>query len=354
MKSYRLFLLTAVLLFSSLSLSAQEFLWGVDFDYRFDNREYSDLKVAESETLFGARVVPQVGLGWGNGNAIMVGVDVQADFGHRPFYTDPGVVVYFSWNSPKYGVYAGVFPRNKMIGEYSNAFFSDSVRFYDSNLDGLLLQLKGKRGYMEWGCDWNSMYSADRREKFMLFSAARINQGIGYAGYNLNMYHHAGSYTEKGVVDNVLIFPHLGIDLSNRYGFRRFYVQAGWLQAFQNDRTFIGEYVTPGGAQIDLRVERWGFGIFNSLYLGQNLMPYYKSTVPGQLDYEYGLYYGDPYFRTTSGIYNRVELYWELKTKFNVNARVASVHHYDGRNWGWQQVVALQVILNKDLFRKKN
>ena len=82
-------------------------------------------------------------------------------------------------------------------------------------------------------------------------------------------------------------------------------------------------------------------------------MPYYKSTVPDQPDYEYGLYYGDPYYRTTSGIYNRLEFYWELKTKYNVNARVASAHHYDGRKWGWQQVVAIQVTLNKGLFKKQ-
>ncbi|MFQ8807240.1 MAG: hypothetical protein ACLR8Y_22200 [Alistipes indistinctus] len=32
-----------------------------------------------------------------------------------------------------------------------------------------MLQYMGGRGYVEFGCDWNSMFSKTTREKFLLF-----------------------------------------------------------------------------------------------------------------------------------------------------------------------------------------
>lgn len=354
MKALKPLIITALLLLGALPLRAQEFLWEGYFDYRFDNREYESLSVAESGTLYGARIVPLAGIGWGRGNAVMAGADLMTDFGLGSFHTNPEFLIYYKYTGEKFTSYFGKFPRYKVEGEYTNAIFSDSVRFYDSCLEGLLLQYKGRRGYAELGLDWNSMPTDEQRERFMIFSAGRLDLGIFYLGYNLSMLHHAGSDTERGVVDNVLLYPHAGIDLSGRYGFGKLYLRAGWLQAFQNDRRYIGEYVLPGGAQVEARVERWGFGLYNSLYLGKGLMPYFTGTVADQPDYGYGLYYGDPYYRTDSGIYDRVELYWQLRTRYNVNVCVASVHHFDGGGWGWQQTLTVQILLNKELFRKKN
>ena len=192
---------------------AQELVWGAYFDFFFDNREYkSELNWPQS--LFGARIAPELGVSWDGRHSIMLGYSMLANFGAKPFETDNEIFGYYQYDSPKFKAYAGVIPRYKEIGDYPSAFLSDSVRYFDPNLTGLLLQYQGGRGYVEFGCDWNSMITNEKREKFLLFSAGRIRYGLFYAGYHLTMYHHAGTYLEDGVVDNVLIHPHVGLDLA--------------------------------------------------------------------------------------------------------------------------------------------
>lgn len=336
----------------SLNAHSQQFLWDLELDTRFDNREYKS-EINIPQTLFGARLVPQVGIGWNNGNSIKVGADLVADFGAKPFNTNPSLLMYYSYESKKFNAHVGIFPRSKIMGGYSNVFFSDSVRFYDSSLDGMLLQYMGKRGYVEFACDWNSMLSKTTREKFMLFSSGRYNAKIAYGGYNFSMYHHAGTIDEDGVVDNVLINPYLGLDFSRTLPLDSLTLQVGYIQAFQNDRKYVDKYVKPSGVQIELRIEKYHFGIFNTLYLGKNLMPYYGSTDSGNPAYGNGLYFGEPFYRTNANKYNRLEVYWQPIVKKGMNLRVASIHHFDGKIWGWQQVVSFWVKIGDKTFRKK-
>lgn len=353
MKILRTLLLITISLFVANTAFAQRFLWSVDFDYQFNNKEYANSALAESVTYYGARLTPQVGLGWESGNALMVGVDLLNDFGTGISDISTEMVVYYRYKNAKTGVYAGRFPRRNMIGVYSNAFFSDYISYYDSNLDGFLFNYQAKRGYVEVAFDWNSMLADNVREKFMIFSAGRLDVGPAYGGYNVSMYHHAGSKTVSGVVDNILIYPFLGVDFTKfAPRFSNLYFQVGWLQTFQNDRAYVDKFVTPGGVQFEARVERWGFGIYNTLYLGGNLMPYYASTVTGQPDYGNGLYPGDPFYRTNKGIYNRLELYWQRDFKSNISLKISSVHHYDGQSWGWQQLAELQIYLFQDMFKR--
>ncbi len=335
--------------------NGQEVLWGVDMNYRFDNREYVDLQVANSGTMFGSRLSPQLGITWNQTNTLMAGVNLMRDFGHRSFYTKPDFFAYYNYDNGRFDFTAGVFPREKLTGEYSYAFFSDSLRFYDANLEGLIMHYKTRKFNFEIGCDWNSMYSSDRREKFMVFSAAQYKPGVFYVGYSFDMYHHAGSYTLGGVVDNVLVSPYLGVDLSELTGMQTFKVQAAWLQAFQNDRSHVGDYVSPGGAQLDVRLKYKGFGVNNNLYLGDNLFPYYDCPYEDDngTTYSYYLYNGDPYYKTTSGVYNRLELFWETNLIKDVKTRISSIHHYDGHNWGWQQAITLRLTLGGRLFGKR-
>lgn len=348
---FRLLFVT-ILLLGTLSASAQQFLWDVTLDSRFDNREY-DTPLCKNQTLFGARLTPEVGLGWGMGNMIKAGVDVGADFGDRISNGRIEPIVYYGYNSNKFNAYVGIFPRKHMMGGYSSAFFCDSVDFYDANLEGVLLQYVGKRGYVEFGCDWNSRIGKDAREKFMLMSSARFNTKLFYMGYNLSLYHHAATSQLPGVVDNVLVNPFLGLDLSRIMPLDTVTLQVGYMQAMQNDRKYVGEYVTPHGVQIELQFQKYRFGIYNTLYLGDNLMPYYATTESGNPSYGNGLYYGDPFYRTESGVYNRLEVYWQPISHKGMNLRIASVHHFDGDAWHWQQMIKFAVNIGDKSFKKK-
>ena len=99
-------------------------------------------------------------------------------------------------------------------------------------------------------------------------------------------------------------------------------------------------------------MQKWNFGIFNTLYAGKDLMPYYMADP--SLDYGPGLYWGEPWYRTRHNIYDRLEIYWQPVHTEIMKLRVASVHHYDGRKWGWQQKVLFSVNLGqRRLFKQK-
>ena len=344
-------LIAAAMMLTAAGLNAQQLKGNLSFDFKFDNKEYDNTENGISETNFSVRLTPQIGIGWGNGNSLLAGIDLLNHFGAETQVSSQ-MICYYNYSDSKYGVYLGRFPRRNMIGKYSNAFFSDYVTYYDSNLDGLMAHYSDNRGYVELVFDWDNMMAAHVREKFMIFSAGQLQYGTFYCGYNASMYHHAGSAEVRGVVDNILLYPYAGADFTHNVScFEALYLQAGWLQTFQNDRNYIGHYVTPGGIQLDARIQKWGFGIYNALYLGGNLMPYYHPTVPGQPDYGAGLYKGDRFYGTDKGIYERLELYWQHAFKSGISLTISSVQHYDGTGWGWEQKLEVKLLLSDNMFR---
>lgn len=337
------------------AISAQEFKWGFDLTTQFDNREYKSEFNTSAQTLFGGRITPVVGLGWDKYHSVMVGTTLLEEFGSKSFDLDPEFVFYYNYRTHKYNVLAGRFQRTELIGDYSTAFFSDSVRFYDSNLDGFLLQyINNDRGYIELALDWDSRQSGSKREKFTVASAGRINGRTLYAGYHFAMHHVAkdkkGTVGEADhVIDNLWFTGFVGLDFSSKpIWFDKLDIRLGWLQTMQKDRANVEKFTYPNGAQIQLRMEKRNIGVFNSLYLGDNLMPYYHR-------YGGGLYWGDSFYSTTKDVYNRLELYWEPRIGHNVYFKLASVHHYDGKKFDWQQMATLSVRLNSDVIKfKKN
>ena len=343
MKRGKILLLIALLL-TTTTIYSQEFIWDIKFASQFDNREYNSI-LSKSKTLFGARLTPQVGIGWGH-SSLNIGTDIMADFGAPALFTDPTLLLYYAYNSKRFDAYMGVFPRTKMIGNYSTLFFSSTTEFYDPNLDGFMLQHSGKRGAIEIGIDWCGLSRGPHRERFMIFSAAEINYNIFYAGYNGTIFHFAASEEVKGVVDNILFYPYIGLNISKQTPLDILKIQAGWVQGLHKDRSFESDFNMKKGIQIDLNIEKWGVGIDNTVYVGENQMPYYN---------KYGdyLYLGNPYYNTGSGIYNRFELYWNPLKGELLDLKVSSIHHYDGYVWGWRQLLTLNININKKSFKTR-
>lgn len=366
------------------------FDYDVDFEMKFDNRELYRSDFSNSMTIFGARLTPSVGIvipqdELSLNHRIMLGIDVMKDFGASPISPDlagPGsdeaagrltnldlfreMTLYYKLerNTEKTGLelYAGVFPRKAAEGNYSEAFFSDSLKFYDNNLEGLLIKVRRPRGYWEVGCDWLGQKGQVRKEKFMVFSAGESfvanSLHIGYAAY---MYHFAGSTKARGVVDNILLNPYVKFDLGRQMGLQMFEMRLGWLQAMQHDREFVGHYVFPGGGEFDLDVRNWNVGIHNRLFYGTDMMLYYNNVDKGGDKYGTRLYMGDPFYRIHDdgmdgpGLYDRLDLYWEPKLGNMLSLRVsARFHFHDSSYSGCQQIVGLRFNLEEmSRFRRK-
>ena len=368
------------------------FAYDVNFEMNFDNRENtSDL--SPSMTVFGARLTPEIGIGVTQGNGtrhrVMLGVDIMKDFGRGPDASPDGLVpgnkgyanadlfkemtMYYRMDrrmgKTDFSLTAGIFPKRfSMSREYSPAFISDSLKFYDNNYEGLLLSFSRPKSCYEVGCDWMGMFGRYERERFMLFSHGRSQilswLSLGYTAY---MYHYACSSTVDGVVDNILLNPWICLDAAPAVPLQQLSLTVGWLQGAQQDRLNVGEYVFPFGAEFTFDVRKWNVGLRNRLFVGRDMMPYYDSRDAGGYKYGNSLYWGDPFYRLFSGndsrfagagssddamplydrsrsigIYNRLEAYYEPRIADFLYLKVGLVAHFLETGYaGFHQQVSL-------------
>lgn len=331
---------------------AQELDYGVDFKVRFDNREYKS-EYSSDRTYFSLKLVPEAGLKWGD-NRLMGGVDATRHFGAKEAaQPDLEPILYYGYdNKRNFKAYAGVFQRAKMT-LYPAVILTGSKNFYDPNVEGAMFRYYGESGFAEVACDWYSMIGDTQRERFVIFSAGNLNlkkftDSRLSAGYWASMHHIAGSETVKGVVDNILAYPYLEyrFNLGPYPEWRGFassavnFVRAGWVQTFQNDRVNEDKFVFPNGFIAEVQVGWRRFGIYETFYAGDNLMPFYARLGSAT-------YLGDTFYRTENDYYSRLELFWNPKIGDNMSLKLSSVHHFDGKTWNWQQVVTFSVALNK-------
>ena len=385
----RKYIFIFLLFISAVALATEKpkvsFAYDVDFEMNFDNREFARSGFTPSMTIFGARLAPVVGLSVAESNGarhrLMVGVDIMKDFGASPISeliaggktgeTDlkqnnlglfRELTLYYNFRKKvaktDMEIYAGIFPRRVMGGAYSQAFFSDSLKFYDNNLEGLLLTFQRPNAYFEVGCDWMGQYGVARRERFMIFTAGEGKvlsfMSLGYAGY---MLHYANSAQAKGLIDNILLNPYALFDLTRISGLQRLSLRLGWLQAVQRDRKFVGRFVFPFGGEFDQEVRQWNVGIHNKMFYGTDMMPYYNGLDNAGLKYGTQVYFGDPFYRvhddgsTGPGFYDRLEVYYEPKLSDWLDLRVSAVFHFNGSRYsGCQQVIGLRFNLHELLF----
>lgn len=362
---------------TALSSAQVRFDYDVDYEMNFDNREFYRSKFSSSMTIFGARLTPTVGLEAFSADSsrhrVMTGIDIMKDFGASPIsehlaggMTDETlgrqnnlsllreVILYYNLEKKiketEISLYAGIFPRNRMQGRYSQAFFSDSLKFYDNNLEGLLVQFHRPKAQFEVGCDWFGQYGTARRERFMIFSSGEgLVAPMLYFGYSGYMFHFANSEQVKGLVDNILLDPYMRLDLNGLCDVQTLSVTLGWLQALQHNRKHVGHYVFPGGAHFDVEARKWDVAVKNMLFCGKDMMPYYNWKDEGGFKYGGELYFGDPFFRvyddntSRTGVYDRLEVCYEPSVGKHLNIRVAAVFHFNNFHYsGCQQVVGLK------------
>lgn len=364
---------------------AVRFAYDLDFEMNFDNREYDRSDYSESMTIFGARLTPSAGIDVRQRNGIshrvMLGIDIMKDFGASPVSpeisggntpeTDPRqnnlnlfreMVLYYRLSAragkTDIRLTAGVFPRSFSEGEWPVSFFSDSLKFYDNNLDGLLVSFRRPKSYYEVGCDWMGKYGVDRRERFMIFTCGNSSLthwlSLGYSAY---LYHVANSSHVGGVVDNALVNPYVGFDFSYLTGMQSLGLSFGWLQSFQQDRKHVGRFVFPMGGEFVADVRRWNVGLEYRLFYGTDMMPYYNSYDSGGYKYGNMLYMGDPFYRVrtdgSSGCYQRLEVSYEPTIAGFMTIRIGAVLHFNESFSGWQQMVGLKFSLERLLKRTR-
>lgn len=340
-----------------------KFIWDSDFQYNFDNREFTAGSNAytESMTINAARLTPSIGLGINNDNPlnhrVILGVQATHNMGEYVRTDDKALsmqgrtnlelLMYYNINfrTKKTAIsgYAGVFPRSMSETRWPDAFLSDSLKFYDSSLEGALVKIRRPHSYYEIGADWMGMIGSGRRERFQIFGSAEsypfTNLGNGINGLSVggyfSMYHFANTLEYKGVVDNVLIEPYLRYDIGHIAGIQELSITAGYIQAIQRDRIKMDSYATPKGGQIDIQAMNWNVGLRNGLYAGEGLMPLYNNDDAGGNKYGSMLYMGSPFYRSqatasSTMLYDRIEAFYQPNIASFLDLRISMSFHFAG------------------------
>lgn len=359
--------LSVILLAVSELLAAQDNLhnpkpeYGFNFLYHFDNREfdYPNGKYMKSWTIFSVVGTPSVGFSIEQGentfHRVNLGIDIRRDMGD-----DAGVLDSFGEMLLHYDIHTtfanggrlegvvGVFPREYMEGEYSEVFFTDSLLFYDRNLDGAILKYMTPRFYTEIGADWMGKFGQTRKERFHIFTAGDwIASKWMKLGWAATLYHYAGSVIAPGVVDNHTMQLYVELDGAKYLGIQECSVKLSPLIAYQRDRIRDDKPIIPLGGEMVFTARHWNIWFQNTTYVGDNLMPYYYRNDSGGAQYGPNLYMGSPFYRS---FYNLCELYWEPRLTNYLRFRLSTRFHFDsGGFMGSQQKMSL--LLNLDACR---
>ncbi|MBR5886419.1 MAG: hypothetical protein IKY93_07185, partial [Alistipes sp.] len=149
-------ILVAILAFGTLS--AEELFFNGELSTHFDNTEYTGSGIGDSRTVFAVRVIPTLGYRFEGGHSVVIGAELLKDFGSNKFIDQTKLVAYYQFENERYGANAGIFQRDKLIGNYSRAFFSDAYHIYNPLIQGIAGRYTGKNGFAELVVDWDGLY----------------------------------------------------------------------------------------------------------------------------------------------------------------------------------------------------
>lgn len=353
MKLLRFFtILLSAFCFNAISAQEQEkeykFIWGVDAETVFDNRE-GDQTYSPQQTIFFSRLSPSLGVRFGksehekvNNDGIKkkytdvhklvagthyiqpIGIGYKENkFVPTAYYTfshkvvkevkkDSSVLRIDGTNTPDFKVWSvsfGMIPR-RLSYRLPEILWSDSMDYYNPNIRGILLQCtKNNLAFHEISLDWRSLQSADQREAFNVNYNVRkyfhrYLRGISpfFIGGNVQLNHLAKRNPApegEGVNDDMFAYPYIGWDFSDKTVFDRFRIKAGYAVSFDRCRA-IGDWEVDGGLLADLHLLWKKIGIIETLYAGNKQFPLYPMY--GSL-----LNMGDPHYQ--SSFYSLTSIY---------------------------------------------
>ena len=371
MKARTLITTLLLLALGTLGVRSQEkvsLVYDLSFDGAFINNEYdnADEKLDQSGTVAAARISPYLGLRYDEGGAvhrIMAGADFMKDFGSYPVDATRGVgldgvdkdiyqeaALWYQFEKT-FGISdltlaAGVFPRRLAEGRYSGLILSPEARFYDNNVEGLLLKLRRPRAHYEIALDWNGLYGAKTRERFNVFTYGEGRLGRFTLGWQGMFQHYADSYDVIGVVDDIVLNPFVEVDLLP--GHEPFFLtlNAGPVVGYARDRRFTESKNLFGGRFV-LDAGYRKLGLENSLYYGSSLCPYYLDQDDAGIVYAKNLYMRSPFYQVVlpedgdSGAYDRLALFWNPRLGSRVGMKLSAVFHFATGGVYLQQIATL-------------
>ena len=281
----------------SCAINAQKFVYDIDFLTFFDNRE-SRIPSYPSKTLFGMRLSPEIGFEindstYGN-HKLMAGASYTQPFGSQ--WTDIKIrpTIYYSYRQQGFDLSLGFVPWRNIRTSLPDYLFSDSLRYFSPNIQGVHFGYSSRHGFAEFICDWRGMQSPETREAFRLLLAGKYHHQWLFAGGNAQLNHLASRLNAyDGVCDDITAQPFVGVNFSQLTPLDTLALRTSYILSYQRERRTNTLYIAHGFlAELSLK---WRFlAVENNLYIGNPLMPLYSQYGPqlnqGETFYQHPIY----------------------------------------------------------------
>ena len=243
-------------------------------------------------------------------------------------------------------LYAGIFPRTVLGGDYTRAIFADDLRYYDPNFEGITVKYEAPRFKAELTADIVGKRGVDRVGCEMVSTAGAFKVlDWAFLGWSGSYAHTSGNLIYGSDTDVALFNPYLKADFGQKTGMQALSFKAGPIASYQLDYSIsVSDEATgevrgdkahfPMGVEAVFDVRNWGFGLENTFYYGDNQMVYRSSaydSISYASTYARTLYSGETFYFTRRGYaswYDRIELYWQPLASGFVNARISAVGHF--------------------------
>lgn len=337
------YLCFALILWSFSALQAQDYRWSVGMDYFFDNMEYKNSSYADARTLQGIWLKPLGGITWDTVHTVYAGIDLLKMPGMKQAVDKVDMTLFYQYETDKILFRAGAFPRQDVLSNYSDFFFSDSVTHFMPLMQGLFWQVGRGGSFFNAWMDWTSYSSAEVRESFFLGFSGKITKNIFFADFQSSLFHYAGTYPNRGlygVSELIQGMASAGMEISSATHLRGM-VSAGLFAGLERDRKADLSY-RPIGIVARANAEYMGIGTINTFYTGDARMRFY--TAEGS-----DLYWGTPFLQGRS--YLQSKWYIRLLESDRVNARLNCNLHFSEGEVLFQQT--LSVALSIDNFSQR-
>jgi hypothetical protein len=323
-------------------LFAQQLEWKAGLYHFFDNTEFQGSRYIADQTMAGVRVMPEIGWGVEGNHHVRVGLDALKSYGTRSVMDTCSVTAYYLYDNGRFRFCMGSFSREDQLDEFPRAFFQDSIRYYRSTMNGFLVAYRGDNFHWKAFLDWTGKQAETVHEAFFVGASADYHPSIFFGEVQGYMFHYAGSLQAKGVRDNVLLHPALGVNLAGSTWLDTLRVSVGALVGMERNRLLRPDFSVRKGLLVDLNAGYKGVGLHATSYLGQGLMIDYASM-------NGALYWGDPLYRGRS--YTRADVFYDVAKLPYVRARINFANHFSEGKYYVEQSLIVRVCLDSNAKR---
>ncbi|TKC01051.1 hypothetical protein [Pedobacter cryophilus] len=282
-----------------------------------DNREYANSKRV-SQTIFGNRISPEIGLKLDSFNRIRVGFNALYEFGSQKnnFFDKVDPVVYYQHEKNNFSFYIGSFPRLNLLNDYPRGLLKDTLNYYRPNVEGMLAKYETTKFKETIWIDWTSRQTNNDKETFLFGLSGRYKPSAFFISHYAYLFHNAGAAIPipgDFLQDNGGAQIEIGLDLSKKGLLDSLTISAGAMVSIERTRAISSSFNTPAGFISNLYAAYKKFSVQNTFYAGEG----------------HHIIYGDPFY--TSKTYNRVDLGWTPIRFKNLEGKfVFSYHFLDG------------------------